>query len=255
MAERGDPSERRAAGGAAGGLRGALVERGGIGALAGAIAGAALAVTGGGAGARPADLTVWLRVDGAGEVAVDAAAGAAPERGPGACVIEGRGAGEDRGEALSVDWGRALTAPLEAGRYRARGPAGAADLRWQPATVWTSGPGGTSAAGALQLGDAPLVRAVAPLPMGGLVAWIESEDPVGLEVDLPDGARLWCPGDGPLVVLPPGTPAALGAPVWAAARRVRREGLGDGSAMVGVGVTRAALAPTRARRDRGVAGR
>ncbi len=203
-----------------------------------------------------AQLWVQVRHDLDGRVALDAAlappAAAQRTAGPAGCVRTAAPESAPMGAALVAQLGPAgeLAAARDAasGRYRAVSPAPVDDLRWQPISVWTTGEGslGLSAHRALRMPDPVAPLRVEAGPLGGMAVLVPPAPPqahLALEVALPGGGHLRCPARAGLAVLPPGTPAALGAPVWLATVRRAVERVG-GTAVVGEAIGRVPLAGT-----------
>jgi hypothetical protein len=217
-----------------------------------AAVGAGLAASERSAPEPPARLTVRLRHDDTGTAHIDAALRASAPQ-PGQCTVLGRGASEGLGDAVVAQLGQPLRASRDqrSGRYRATLSGGVDDLRWQPVSVWTEGTdsAGISSHRVLRLPEPVEVARSWEGPLGSLVVVADrapEEGTLALEVDLGDGAVLRCGMHGRVGVLPPGTAAALGAPVWLATVRPATESIG-GTAVVGEGISRVALknAPER----------
>lgn len=214
-----------------------------------AAAGAGLAASERSAPVVPAQLTVRLRHDDSGTAHMDAAL-RAPELRPGQCSVLGRGVSEGLGDAVVAQLGQPLRASRDqgTGRYQATLTGGVDDLRWQPVSVWTEGTGsaGISSHRVLRLPEPVEVARSWEGPLGSLVVvadHLPEDGTLALEVDLGDGAVLRCGLHGRVGVLPPGTAAALGAPVWLATVRPATESIG-GTAVVGEGISRVSLQNT-----------
>lgn len=214
--------------------------------LVGTSLGAGLAVGSGPPAASSLEpLVVTLRHSMGDTLDVDAAVATAQDDGE--CTVTGSDRGPDVGERVVVDVGQRMEVDWskDRGRYVATNLEPEGDLRWQPVSVWTEGDrsAGLVSHRALRFPEPPLLIDTAETWGGGQVVRYAPPDVrehahVYVEVDLPGGGHLRCPGQSGVVVLPPGTAAALGAPAWLVSARRLVERAGGGRAVVGEAVQR-----------------